>query len=71
MANDPVRERYDAFFAADFMPTIRHQQAQGSPERMAYAAEYCAHRLGVISHQLERLIDVMERNASGNKGDKE
>jgi hypothetical protein len=32
-------ERYEAFFEADFMPLIRHEQTQGAEERSAYADE--------------------------------
>jgi hypothetical protein len=60
MAADPIRERYDTFFANDFMPIIRHQQAQGAEERMAYAAEYSARQLGLISKNIERLVQILE-----------
>ena len=62
MATDPVRERYDAFFATDFMPTIRHQQSQGAEERMAYAAEYSARQLGLINQNLTRLVEALEKS---------
>ena len=61
---DPVRERYEAFFAGDFMPVIRHQQSQGAEERMAYAEEFSAHQLGQINQKLGRLIELLERNAA-------
>jgi len=61
MSNDSIRTRYHTFFAADFMPLIRQDQAQGAPERMAYAAEFAAFQLGQIDKKLGRLIDLMER----------
>ena len=39
---------YDAFFGADFMPLIRHEQTQGAQEHLAYAAEFAAFQLGQI-----------------------
>jgi len=60
MANDAVRTRYDSFFGTDFMPLIRHDQTQGSDERLAYAAEFAAFRLGQIDEKLGRLIELME-----------
>ena len=64
MANDPLRTRYDTFFGADFMPLIRHDQTQGSEERVAYAAEFAAFRLGQIDEKLGRLIELMETQQS-------
>ena len=61
MSNDAIRTRYDAFFATDFMPLIRQDQAQGAPERVAYAAEFAAFQLGQIDKKLGRLIELMER----------
>jgi len=60
MANDAVRTRYDSFFGTDFMPLIRHDQTQGSDERVAYAAEFAAFRPGQIDEKLGRLIELME-----------
>ena len=60
MANDAMRARYDTFFGSDFMPLIRQEQAQGAPERMAYAAEFAAFQLGQIDKKLGRLIELME-----------
>jgi hypothetical protein len=61
MADDAIRMRYDAFFGADFMPLIRHDQTQGSDARIAYAAEFAAFQLGQIDKKLGRLIELMER----------
>jgi hypothetical protein len=61
MANEPIRTRYDAFFGADFMPLIRHEQTQGAEERIAYAAEFAAFHLGQIDKKLGRLIDLLEQ----------
>jgi hypothetical protein len=60
MANDAIRSRYDAFFGADFMPLIRHEQTQGAEERIAYATEFAAFQLGQIEKRLARLIELME-----------
>ena len=62
MADDRIRARYEAFFDADFLPLIRHDQTQGAEERIAYANEFAAFQLGQINRKLERLIDVLERN---------
>jgi hypothetical protein len=64
MANDALRTRYDTFFGTDFMPLIRHDQTQGSDERVAYAAEFAAFRLGQIDEKLGRLIALMEAQQS-------
>lgn len=64
MADDRIRARYDAFFEADFLPLIRHDQTQGAEERIAYANEYAAFQLGRINRNLARLIDLMERNGA-------
>jgi len=64
MADATIQTRYDAFFAADFMPLIRHAQTQGAEERIAYASEFAAHQLGQINKKLGRLIDLMERGAT-------
>jgi hypothetical protein len=64
MANEPIRTRYDAFFNADFMPLIRHEQTQGAEERMAYAAEFAAFQLGQIDKKLGRLIELMEKKSA-------
>lgn len=64
LANDALRARYDAFFVADFMPLIRHDQTQGAEERIAYASEFTAHHLGQIDKKLGRLIELMEAAAA-------
>jgi hypothetical protein len=64
MSDDRIRARYDAFFEADFLPLIRHDQTQGAEERIAYANEYAAFQLGQINLKLGRLIDLMERSAT-------
>ena len=64
MAIDAVRTRYDAFFGADFMPLIRHDQTQGAQERLAYAAEFAAFHLGHIEKKLGRLIELLEKPPS-------
>jgi hypothetical protein len=64
MADDRIRARYDAFFEADFLPLIRHDQTQGAEERIAYATEYAAFQLGQINLKFGRMIDLMERNAA-------
>lgn len=61
MANDAMRARYEAFFAQEFMPLIRHDQTQGAEERIAYAAEFAAFQLGDINKKLGRLMELMER----------
>lgn len=61
MSNDAVRNRYDAFFGADFMPLIRHEQTQGAEERIAYASEFGAFQLGQIDKKLGRLIELLEK----------
>ena len=67
MADNAVNNRYQAFFGADFMPLIRHDQTQGAPERSAYADEYAAFHLGQINQKLGRLIELMERTAENGK----
>jgi hypothetical protein len=61
---DTVRDRYRAFFDDAFMPNIRQQQMPGSEERVAYAAEFAAHRLGRIDDKLGQLIEILEREYS-------
>jgi len=63
MSADLVRDRYIAFFQADFMPMIRQDQAQGAESRSAYADEFAAHQLGQINKKLGRLIELLEQNA--------
>lgn len=66
MSNNPpsIASRYQAFFGTDFMPLIRNDQAQGAPERSAYADEYAAFHLGQINQKLGRLIELLERAAA-------
>lgn len=63
MTDRQINDRYQAFFGADFMPRIRHDQTQGAPERAAYANEYAAFHLGQINQKLGRLIEILERSA--------
>ena len=67
MADNQVNDRYQAFFGANFMPLIRHDQTQGAPERSAYADEYAAFHLGQINQKLGRLIELLERNAQNGQ----
>ena len=60
-AHDAVRTQYDAFFGADFMPLIRHEQTQGADARLAYATEFAAFQLGQIDKKLGQLIELMEK----------
>lgn len=60
---DSLRERYQSLFGGDFMPLIRQEQAQGAPERGAYAAEFAAYNLGQINIKLGRLIELMEQRS--------
>lgn len=64
MADNQIQDRYNSFFATDFMPLIRHDQTQGAPERLAYANEYAAYQLGEINKKLGRLIELMEHSAA-------
>jgi len=61
MPTEQIRDRYDAFFSAEFMPLIRHDQTQGAPERLAYANEFAAFQLGQINVKLGRLIELLEQ----------
>jgi hypothetical protein len=60
-SSDAIRDRYRAFLDNSFMPNIRHEQMPGADERVAYAAEFAAYRLGQIDEKLGRLIEIMER----------
>jgi hypothetical protein len=62
-STDAIRDRYQGFFDNAFIPNIRHEQMPGADERLAYAAEFAAHRLGQIDDKLGRLIEIMERGA--------
>lgn len=62
MADDSrIRTQYDAFFGADFMPLIRHDQTQGADARLAYATEFAAFHLGQIDKKLGRLVELLEQ----------
>jgi hypothetical protein len=61
---DSIRDRYRAFFDNPFMPNVRHEQMPGADERVAYAAEFAAYRLGQIDEKLGRLIEMMERGTA-------
>jgi hypothetical protein len=60
---DAIRSRYRTFLDAAFIPNIRYEQMPGADERIAYAAEFAAYRLGQIDEKLARLIEIMERGA--------
>jgi hypothetical protein len=59
-----IRDRYQTLFATAFTPNIRYEQMPAADERIAYAAEYAAYRLGQIDEKLGRLIDIMERGSA-------
>jgi hypothetical protein len=56
-----IRDRYRTSFAGAFAPIVRYEQMPGTDERMAYAAEFTAFRLGQIDDKLGRLIEILER----------
>jgi hypothetical protein len=58
-----IHERYRTSFANAFAPNVRYEQMPGADERIAYAAEFVAYRLGQIDDKLGRLIEIMERGA--------
>jgi hypothetical protein len=58
---EAIRSRYRTFFYSAFMPNIRCDQMPGADERVAYAAEFRAYRLGQIDEKLARPIEIMER----------
>jgi hypothetical protein len=60
---EAIRDRYRTLFASAFAPNVRYEQMPGADERVAYAAEFAAHRLGQIDEKLGRLIEIMERKA--------
>jgi hypothetical protein len=60
---DAIRDRYRTLFASAFVPNVRYEQMPGADERIAYAAEFAAYRLGQIDEKLGRLIEIMERGA--------
>lgn len=59
----PERGRSDAYFANAFTPNVRYEQMPGADERIAYATEFAAYRLGQIDDKLGRLIEIMARGA--------
>ena len=61
---DAIRDRYRTFFDSPFMPSIRYEQMPSADERLSYAAEFAAHRLGQIDDKLGRLIEIMERGTA-------
>jgi hypothetical protein len=61
---DAIRDRYRALFANAFAPLVRYEQMPSADERIAYAAEFGAHRLGQIDEKLGRLIDIMARGTA-------
>jgi hypothetical protein len=60
---DTIRDRYRTSFAMDFAPQFRYEQMPGADERIAYAAEFAAYRLGQIDDKLGRLIAIMQERA--------
>jgi len=61
---DSIRDRYQTLFAKAFTPNIRYEQMPGADERIAYAVEYAAYRLGQIDEKLGRLIEIMEQGTA-------
>jgi hypothetical protein len=61
---DAIRDRYRALFANPFAPSIRYEQMPGADERVAYAVEFAAYRLGQIDEKLGRLIEIMQRGTT-------
>lgn len=59
-----IRDRYKNLFDAGFMPNIRHEQMPGADERLAYAGEYAAYRLGQIDEKLGYLVALMQQKAA-------
>jgi hypothetical protein len=59
-----VRDRYHTLFTSVFTPHVRYEQMPGSDERIAFAAEFAAYRLGEIDEKLGRLTEIMERAAA-------
>ena len=62
-AADTILDRYRTSFANDFVPQFRYEQMPGAEERIAYAAEFAAYRLGQIDEKLGRLIAIMQQRA--------
>ena len=63
-AADAIRDRYQTLFASPFAPSIRYEQMPGADERVAYAVEFAAYRLGQIDEKMGRLIEIMERGTA-------
>jgi hypothetical protein len=63
-AADAIRDRYRTLFAGPFTPSIRYEQMPGADQRVAYALEFAAFRLGQIDEKLGRLIEIMERGTA-------
>ncbi|MDR3422993.1 MAG: hypothetical protein P4L80_17395 [Xanthobacteraceae bacterium] len=59
-----IRDRYKTLFANSFAPNVRYEQMPGADERIAYATEFAAYRLGQIDDKLGRLVEILERGAS-------
>ena len=59
-----IRDRYQSFFDATFMPNFRYEQMPGADERLAYAGEFAAYRLGQIDEKLGHLIEIMQRRSA-------
>lgn len=59
-----IRDRYRTSFDAPFMPNIRHEQMPSTDERLAFAVEFAARRLGQIEEKLGRLVEIMERKVA-------
>jgi hypothetical protein len=55
-----IRDRYQTLSAKAFTPNIGYEQMPGADERIAYAVEYAAYRLGQIDEKFGRLIEIME-----------
>jgi hypothetical protein len=61
---EAIRDRYRTLFANAFAPNVRFGQMPGADERVAYAAEFAAYRLGQIDEKLGRLVEIMERGSN-------
>jgi hypothetical protein len=59
-----IRDRYQSSFDATFMPNFRYEQMPGADERLAYAGEFAAYRLGQIDEKLGHLIEIMQRRSA-------
>lgn len=64
---DAIRERYRLLFGGAFLPNIRYEQMPGADERVAFATEFAAFRLGQIDDKLGRLIEILERKAAASE----